>query len=187
MAKKNLVIQTGTSIGSANVSALTGDISTSGNLTVSGKTFGGNIYQNGNQVLDTSTRIQTSVERRDFSYTTPAIPTNQSHEFEIELGVSVIVYRLTVSRPCRIEVFGSADKTELNPYTFVATSDHLIDDGSILLSDGSVIQSRQYSIFANLESPSQPKVYARVTNIDNETSPVTISLIYFVGVAGISI
>ena len=185
MAKKKFVIQTGTSIGAANVSAISGDIKTSGNLSVAGETFGGNIYQNGNQVLDTSTKFQTNVERRTFTYTTPAIPANQSHEFVMELGVSVVVYGLTVSRPCRVEVFNNAAKTETNPYTFVATDSHLTDDGSVLLSDGSVIQSRQYSIFANLDDPAQPKAYVRISNINNMTSPVTLSLVYFVGISGI--
>lgn len=209
MAKKDFVIRKGMIVGLANVDAVSGNISTAGNiftgrdltvngsistignatvgstLLVTGDTFGANIYQNGYQVLDSRSRVRLNVERQEFTYTTPAIPLNDFHDFEMELGVSVVIYNLTVSRPCKIEVFGSEDKTESNPYTFVATANHLSDDGSVLLSDGSIIQSRQYSIFANLETPAQPKVYARVRNIDNVTDPVTITLTYFIGVAGL--
>jgi hypothetical protein len=191
MTKKNLVIQTGVVVGSANITASSGDVKTAGNvfvgnaLTITGNTLAANIYQQGNRVLDTTTTFQTIVTRQDYAHTTPAIEINQFYEFEIPLGVSFIVYRLMLSRPCRIEVFGTADKTEPNPYTFIATADHLVDDGSILLNDGSIIQSRQYSIFANLETPAQPKVYARISNTDNSITPVTVSLVYFTGVMGV--
>ena len=171
----------------ANGSAtITGNITANSNVTIhgtasiAGDTLGANIYQNGNQVLDVTSRIGAQVERRNYSYTTPQWQqVNTPHEFVLELGIAVIVYQLTVSRPVKVEIFGSADYSEANPYTFVATSDHLTDDGTVLLSNGSIIQSRQYSIFANLEEPPVSRVYARMTNIDNETAPVTLSLLYF--------
>jgi len=207
MAKKNFVVHKGTTVGAANIDAATGDLVTGGNITatgtatiagnitansnvtihgtasIAGDTLGANIYQNGNQVLDVTSRIGAQVERHNYSYTTPQWQqVNTSHEFVLELGIAVIVYQLTVSRPVKVEIFGSADRSEANPYTFVATSDHLTDDGTVLLSNGSIIQSRQYSIFANLEEPPVSRVYARMTNIDNETSPVTLSLLYFAAI-----
>ena len=58
----------------------------------------------------------------------------------------------------------------------------VIDDGTVLLDDGSVIQQRQYSIFANLEDPPEPNVYARITNIDGLDGNLTLSLMYFAAV-----
>lgn len=99
----------------------------------------------------------------------------------IPLGVSSIVYGLTVSRPVKVEVFGTPDYNEPNPYTFIATPDHLTDDGTVILNDGSSFQSRQYSIFANLEDPPTQNVYVKLTSIDSylAATPVDLSLWYY--------
>ena len=181
MAKKNFVAQKGATVGSANIDANTGNLVTQGNIsangsaiiggnifvgntatiqgnliananvTITGNTAGPNFYQNGYRVLDESSQITVTTRRVDVTQTTDVIPLNSAAEFEVEIGAAVVVYALTVSRPCRVEVFNSSAKDELNPYTFVATEEHLTDDGSTLMSDGSVLQSRQYSIFANLD------------------------------------
>jgi hypothetical protein len=91
------------------------------------------------------------------------------------------VYEIAISRPAKIEVFGTPSKNEPNPYTFIATPDHLVDDGTVVLNDGSSFQSRQYSIFANMEDPPNPNVYVTITSIDSfqANTPVTLSLLYF--------
>lgn len=102
-------------------------------------------------------------------------------DFVLPIGVSSIVYAVTVSRPVKLEVFGTAARNEPNPYTFIATPDHLTDDGTVILNDGSSFQSRQYSIFANLEDPIEPNVYATMTSVDPylAATPVTLELFYF--------
>lgn len=120
-----------------------------------------------------------TVDRRKYTYTVPELAPGAIHEFEIEIGVASIVYNLTVSRPVQVEVFATPTKNEPNPYTFIATVGHLTDDGTVLMSDGSIIQQRQYSIFANQEEPPLPKVYATITNIDGVPGPVTLDLTYF--------
>lgn len=119
------------------------------------------------------------VERKKFNYTVEDFPSGAIVEFDMDLGISSIVYALTVSRPCLLEVFSTKIKDETNPYTFLATLDHLTDDGSVLLDDGSIIQQRQYSIFANQEEPAENRVYARITNVDGVGGPITVSLTYF--------
>lgn len=102
-------------------------------------------------------------------------------EFEMKLGQAAIVYNLTVSRPVKVEVFSTPDKNEPNPYTFIATPDHLTDDGSVWLNDGSSFQSRQYSIFTNLEEPPKDIHYVTITSIDNHlaATPVIFELLYY--------
>lgn len=119
------------------------------------------------------------VHRKTWEYNIPSLAIGETASFDIELGEAIIVYALTVSRPVEVRVYGTPDKTEPNPYTFLATPTHLTDDGTTVLSDGSIIKSRQYSIFANLEDPVKPKVYAEVTNNTITTGPVTVSLLYF--------
>ena len=126
--------------------------------------------------------LTASVERKKFNYTIEDLPAGQVAEFNMDLGIASIVYALTVSRPCLVEVFSTPAKDETNPYTFLATLDHLTDDGTVLLDDGSVIQQRQYSIFANQEEPPRGAVYARVSNVDGTAGPVTLNLTYFLAV-----
>jgi len=101
--------------------------------------------------------------------------------FTATLGTASIVYAVKVSRPVRVEVYGTPAMNEPNPYTFVATPSHLVDDGTVILNDGSSFQSRQYSIFANLEDPPTQNVYVKVTSIDSYLAgdPVILNFFYF--------
>lgn len=122
---------------------------------------------------------QFTVYRNTWSYTVPALDVDSEVSFDIPLGESIIVYNLTVDRPVKVTVYGTAAKDEPNPYTFIATPTHLTDDGTTTLSNGSIIKTRQYSIFANLEDPVQNKVYATITNTTQDAGPVTVKLLYF--------
>lgn len=124
----------------------------------------------------------TTINRKQFEHYVQDLPSGAFNEFTMDLGISSIVYALTVNRPVLVEVFATKMLNETNPYAFLATPDHLVDDGSVLLDDGSVIQQRQYSIFANQETPPEPKVYARITNIDGVAGNVTVKLTYFAAV-----
>jgi hypothetical protein len=137
---------------------------------------------NGNGTVNWTSLKGFSIDRKIFRYTVPDLPAGSYHDFNMDIGISSIVYGLTVSRPCLVEVFSNQSRIESNPYTFLATLGHLTDDGSILLNDGSVIQQRQYSIFANQEDPIKNTVYARITNTDGTVGTVDLSMTYFVGV-----
>jgi len=126
------------------------------------------------------------VTRNSWEYITPEIPVDGEHEFEIELGISLIVYDLTVSAPCLVQVYGTPEKDEDNPYTFRGIENHLRDDGTTELEDGTIIKTRQYSIFANLEEEPLPKLYARITNETDTAQSFTISLTYFAAVVDVS-
>ena len=142
------------------------------------------------QILATDGNFQTfwrpgppegGIVRKTFSHTIDSLLGYGSVNFNMSLGVSSIVYNLTVSRPVKVEVFATAARNENNPYTFIATPDHLIDDGTVVLNDGSSFQSRQYSIFANLDDPPGANVYVTITSIDQylAATPVHFSVTYF--------
>ena len=120
-----------------------------------------------------------AVFRKTWVFTTPSIPQDSFIEFDIDLGSSLMVYQITVSRVVKVEIFGLPDRSDPNPYTFISTPDKLYDDGTTVLSDGSIIKTRQYSIWANLEPIPKSKVYARITNIDSGSGPVSIQMLYF--------
>jgi hypothetical protein len=122
-----------------------------------------------------------SIRRRRFQANIPSLLGYGNVQLTLNLGISSIVYGLTVSRPVKVEVFTTPEKNEPNPYTFIATPDHLTDDGVVVLNDGSSYQSRQYSIFANLEDPPTPNIYATITSISpfEPATPLYLSFYYF--------
>lgn len=124
---------------------------------------------------------ESSIRRRRYETTITSLQGYGSVDLVLQLGVSAIVYQVSVSRPVKVEVFGTPDRNEPNPYTFIATADHLVDDGSVVLNDGSSFQSRQYSIFANMEEPPNPNVYVTISSISSleAATPITLSLLYF--------
>jgi hypothetical protein len=124
------------------------------------------------------TPSQTPIVRKSFNYRIN-VAVGGTYQFEIDLqAISAIVYNLTVSLPCTIEVHGLPTYSETNPYTFIATTGHLTDDGSVYYSDGTVIQQRQYNIFANLETPPQERFFVRITGLAT-SGLLELDLLYF--------
>ena len=140
------------------------------------------LYTDGKGTANWKTLDSLRVERKIFNYSIADLPSGSFHDFTLDIGISSIVYGLTVSRPCLVEVFSNKEKNETNPYTFLATLGHLTDDGTVLLNDGSIIQQRQYSIFANQDEPIENKVYGRITNTDGITGKLDFTMTYFVAV-----
>lgn len=126
-----------------------------------------------------------NVGRQTHTVTIPSLQGYGNADITLPLGVASIVYKIEVSRPVKLEVFGSAARNEPNPYTFVATTGHLVDDGTVILNDGSSFQTRQYTVFANMENPVNSNVYATVTSLDctQAGNPVTLSFYYFKSIA----
>jgi len=175
-----------------------GRASISSNLYVGGTVTVGNLYQlpttqpTAGQIMvavggDTSKTVWfgglpfPTTRRRKYEYTVANLQGYASNTIVASLGVSSIVYNLKVSRPVRVEVFGTPAMDEDNPYTFVATPDHLVDDGTVILNDGSSFQSRQYSIWANLEDPPTQNVFIKITSLDSylANDPVKVEFMYF--------
>lgn len=119
--------------------------------------------------------------REYFQLKTLLLSPNASESFVIDCGASAIVQRLKVSHPCVVEVFGVENHNAIDdptPYKFVAITGHLMDDGSTTLRDGTVIKTRQYSIFVNLEKPKRPQMYGKITNTGATSAAITIDLTY---------
>lgn len=177
---------------------LRGSANVSSNLFVGGTVTVGNLYQlpttqpTAGQIMvaiggDTSKTIWfgglpfPTTRRRKYQTTVTSLLGYGNVDVVLPLGVSSIVYNLKVSRPVKVEVFGNVAMNEDNPYTFIATPDHLIDDGTVILNDGSSFQSRQYSIWNNLEDPPNQNVYMKISSIDNYLAgdPVDLEVMYY--------
>jgi len=96
-------------------------------------------------------------------------------DFELEMSQAVVVYYLSVSAPCHFEVFESPLRDDTNPFKFIATENHLIDDGSTILSDGNVLRGRRYHIWVNRTDVLNNVIYFRVSNYSEE--PIDLSFI----------
>ena len=103
---------------------------------------------------------------------------DESKEFELKMGASSMVLKLETSRPVRLRAYGSPEKEEINPYEFISTEDHLVDDGRQLMADGSVFRTRNYSIFANFQSPLGNFIFFTVDNIEETEGPLVVTVTF---------
>lgn len=99
-------------------------------------------------------------------------------QFTLQLGMTAMVLMLTVTEPVLVQAYSTAAMTDANPYTFLATPDHLSDDGTMLLSDGSTINLRRYAVLANLESPPTKNSYFVVTNPGTTSVSVALTITF---------
>lgn len=94
------------------------------------------------------------------------IAAQERADFEMALGGTSLIFSLSVNTVCQVEVFETDQRADSNPYRFVSTPDHLKDDGSTLMTDGTILRGRRYHIFSNLEPVPTPNIFFRVTNLD---------------------
>ena len=138
----------------------------------------GNIYgrQNGSWV-----EIQGNATKRQVAIQSiSSLQVGGQNNFTLAIGPSCLMLQLTVSRPVMVYAYSTAAMNDSNPYQFQGAVGHLTDDGSMLLSDGTVFRSRNFSILANMETPLSNLIYFQVQNIDDQEGPVTITVTYLV-------
>ncbi len=117
-----------------------------------------------------------SAVRQRVEFSTRELAPGESQSFPLDLGRSALIYELSVDTPCMVEAHSTVLRDESNPYKFLATSDHLYDDGSSLLSDGTVLRGRRFSILANLEEGDASDIYFRITNTDTVAKAISIKI-----------
>jgi hypothetical protein len=134
---------------------------------------GGDIYTKGQKVATLSSFTS---KRKVFSFDIPTLATGATFSYVAPLGYANLVYKLSVTAPVKVQVFSSAaaaasttapNPYEPNPYTFIASSRRTFDDGTIYFSDGTSMQTRQYSVFSNLDEPLTKNIYFRITGIND--------------------
>jgi len=110
----------------------------------------------------------------------PNIAIGGKNEFSLPLGRTVLVFDLSVDTSCQVEAFSTVNMDDTNPYLFIATVDHLDDDGSTLMTDGTVLRGRRYSFLVNLETTGDDatdiNIYFRVTNTDTVAKGVNLTI-----------
>lgn len=117
-------------------------------------------------------------KRQSVSHLLGNLAPGQKFSFILPLAKTSVILRLSVTRPVKITAWSTAARDEPNPYIFLATAGHLTDDGATLLSDGTILRSRQYSIFANLEDPPSSNIYFDIESVDLASGSVSLDIIY---------
>ena len=126
---------------------------------------------------DLLTWVYNSKVRFNLDFTSPVIDSGDVWDFEIPLSSQVaLLLQLSVSVPCCIEIHGAPERVDTNPFKFIGIVTHLSDDGSTIMSDGSVIDGRRYSILANMENPLRKYAFGRVINNGAIAQAVSITL-----------
>jgi hypothetical protein len=104
-------------------------------------------------------------KRKTYSFNIPALAVGAVHTHIATLGYANMLYNLTVTAPVRVEAHTTPAMDDENPYTFLATTLHQTDDGTVYFTDGTRLRTRQYSILANLETPATKNIYFKITGI----------------------
>lgn len=98
--------------------------------------------------------------------------------FELDLGKTVMLLGLKVDVPCIVEIHSTIDRADTNPYKFIANNNQLEDDGTTIMSDGTIVKGRRFSILSNMEDPVSSKHYVKVVNQKDVMIQPTLTFIY---------
>ena len=118
-------------------------------------------------------------KRSRVTRTTPSLEVNGFEDFSLNLGNCCLLLSVEVDVPCLVEIFETSKRIDENPYRFLATADHLMDDGRTSSGDA-VIHNRRYSVICNLDSEESMsgKIFFRISNAGDSPVPITLSLVY---------
>lgn len=96
----------------------------------------------------------------------------------LNIGRTILLLKLSVDIPCKVEGFSTSLYNDSNPYTFIAEEGHLEDDGLSRTLTGEYYHQRRYSILANLEDTVNPNIYWRITNMGVSDIQPILSMSY---------
>lgn len=101
----------------------------------------------------------------------------EQHDFELATGSEFFLVDLEVSYPVTIRSHITSSREGSPQYSFVASSSHLIDDGSYVVGGERYYGPRQI-LLVNTGNPSSGKSYWTVTPNSSFLGPLTIKLRY---------
>jgi hypothetical protein len=95
--------------------------------------------------------------------------------FTLPTGSHFILKDLQVSAPCLIECHDNSRYDDSNPYAFVATAGHLVDDGSYVMGNQRYYGPKFVTLF-NRQFPDSDFSYWKVRNLSETTQPIYITV-----------
>ena len=93
--------------------------------------------------------------------------------FTLPTGAHFILRSLEVSAPCLIECHDTSRFNDSNPYAFVATMGHLIDDGSYVMGNQRFYGPKFITLF-NREYPTADFSYWKIKNLTGDDAKIRI-------------
>jgi len=111
---------------------------------------------------------------RTLTYTTAQLSVGKSIDFVFETGGKCVLVEAKVSAPSILECHSVKTRTDTNPYRFVATASHLVDDGSFTLA-GMRYYGERFVNLINMDDTTSPNTYWKITNTG--TTPTSITII----------
>lgn len=128
-----------------------------------------------------------SRKRKSFTYTTATLQGDEFEKFDLPIGCSAFVIRLEVDVACTVEIYPDSSYADATPYTFIATDDHLLDDGRILMSDNTSTITKRTFLLVNRDSPIQNKLYAKITNSESSTPQIVNLIMEYISIETVDV
>lgn len=111
--------------------------------------------------------LSPSFTGKDFTLTLPPLAAQEFYDFELETAGACTLVKTTVDAAAVVECHSTPEREDTNPYRFVSTPDHLVDDGSYVVA-GRRLYGPRFCILQNLFRPEDGVTYWRVYNDDPE-------------------
>lgn len=120
--------------------------------------------------------------RQTTEYTIPTMQPGDHHNFELNLAKTAMLVRVEINAfDVEIKGYGTNDRDEINPYTFVSKQGYFIDEGVKYDEDGEATFMRRHALVANRDDPTEPTLYFTARNIGGfPTSDTKIIIEYVV-------
>lgn len=109
----------------------------------------------------------------DVTFVTDTLSQNQVQQFTLDTSALFILQSVQVDRTCKVECHSTSAYNDTNPYGFISTATHLIDDGSYTTNNATFYGPRFITLM-NLESPSSGKSFWRITNTNAIPTAITL-------------
>jgi hypothetical protein len=116
--------------------------------------------------------------RTSVSHQTASLAPGAKEDFEMNVAASCILYGAALTSPGELLIYGLPDRSDTNPYTFVAVVNHLQDDGTYVNGSGIKVDGRRYTTLFNLEEPKVNKLYFTVTNTSDADAVLTVTIFF---------
>ncbi len=114
-------------------------------------------------------------------YSVPLMQPGDEHKFELDLGRTIMIVNAEVNaHDIEVKGYGTPDRDDRNPYTFISGIDYFIDEGIKFGENGEATFMRRHAFVANRESPVQDTVYFTARNIGGAPASVILTIEYMV-------
>lgn len=114
-------------------------------------------------------------------YAVPLMQPGDEHRFELELGRTIMIVKAEVNaHDIEIKGYGTPERDDRNPYTFISGIDYFIDEGIKFGENGEADYMRRHAFVANRQSPVQDTVYFTARNIGGAPASVILTIEYMV-------